>query len=390
VSFSKKTIRDIEVNGKRVLVRAPLNVPIKDGKVTEEMRLEAVIPTLKYLLDHRASIVLLSHHSKEGVSLKPVVEVLGSLLNHPVSFITDALSDVGRQKIQAMKPGDMMVAENLRFHKEEEANDESFAKSLAGLGDVYVDDDFTVMHREHASVVGIPKHLPAVAGLLVEKEVTTITGSLENPDRPLLAIIGGAKISTKIELLDNLLPKVEAILVGGAMANTFLAAAGKPIGKSLNDPEDYELAHRIVKEAQDSGISLFLPTDVVVTTDIESAADVRTVDVDEVGENDIIADVGPQTVRQLDGILAQKGTVIWNGPMGIFETDAFRSGSQAVAEAVIDSGAKSIVGGGDTAAFIDSAGLTAKFTFVSTGGGASLELMSAKPLPGLEALNSKE
>lgn len=387
--FKKKTIRDVDVSGKRVLVRAPLNVPIKDGKVVDEMRVKAVVPTLKYLLDQNASLVLISHHSTDGTSLEPVALVLSKLLGLDVKFLADCLDDGCKDGIQQMKSGDVAILENLRFHPEEEANEDGFAKSLAELGEVYVDDDFTVMHRKHASVVGVPKYLPAVAGFLVEKEVKTITEALENPTRPLLAVVGGAKISTKIPLLNNLLPKVDAVLIGGAMANTFLASQGKPIGKSLQEADQMDLARTISQQAIEQNIELFLPVDVVVTTDPETASDVRTLGVDEVGGPDIIADVGPATVSQLKDVLSKKGTVLWNGPLGITETDAFRGGSELLAEAVINSGAYSLIGGGDTAAFVDSAGLMDKFGFVSTGGGASLELMSSNPLPGLEALQNK-
>ncbi len=387
--FGKKTIRDIDVNGKRVLLRAPLNAPIKDGKVTDEMRPKAVIPTLRYLLAHGARVILMSHHSKAGVSLEPVADVLSKQLGRQIRFLSDCLDPVCRDQVKQMKDGDVVMLENLRFHPGEEANDDAFAKSLAGLGDVYVDDDFTAMHRAHASIVGIPKYLPAVAGLLVEEEITTITEALENPQRPLLAIVGGAKISTKIELLDNLLPKVDAILVGGAMANTFLAADGKAVGRSLQEPDQYDLAKKIIAQAAAAPIPLFLPTDVVVTEDIETSKNVRTLGIGEVQPNDIIADIGPKSIGQLREVLAQKGTVIWNGPMGIAEVPAFAKGSQLLADAIISSGATSLIGGGDTAAFVDSAGITDKFGFVSTGGGASLELMSGKQLPGVHVLLDK-
>ncbi len=389
MSFSKKTVRDIDVQGKRVLMRTPLNVPIKDGKVTDEMRVRAALPTLTYLLEHGAKLILISHHSKEGQSLQPLVPVLSSLLNREVRFLSDCLDPGSKEIVEQMKDGEVVLFENLRFHPEEEANDDGFAKSLASLGEVYVDDTFDVMHRAHAGVVGVSKYLPAVAGFLVEKEVTTITGALENPTRPLLAIIGGAKISTKIALLNNLLPKVDVVLIGGAMANTFLAAQGKPVGQSLQEPDQMDLARSITKQAADKNIKLFLPTDVVITTNIETASDVRTVGVDEVGAADIITDVGPTTITQLQDVLAQRGTVIWNGPMGVTETPAFRKGSELLAHAIIDSGATSIIGGGDTAAFLDMVGLSDKFSFVSTGGGASLDLMSGNVLPGLAALLDK-
>jgi len=322
--------------------------------------------------------------------LKPVVDSLSELLSQPVSFIADATDDAAIGVVNNMKPGDVAVCENLRFHEQEEANDDAFAKKLAVLGDIYVDDDFTVMHREHASVVGIPKYLPSVCGFLVEKEVTTIMSVLENPVRPLMAIVGGAKISTKIEIMDNLLSKVEAIFVGGAMANTFLAANGLAIGKSLAEPKETGLAKRIESTAQEKKIQFFLPIDVVVTDDLKNTTNIRTVDTHDVGPKDIIVDVGPKSIKQLDSILAQKGTVIWNGPIGITETPEFAVGSKTLAAAIINSGAHSLVGGGDTAGFVDEAGISDKFGFVSTGGGASLELMSGNKLPGLEILEDKD
>lgn len=387
--FNKKTVRDIDIKGKRVLVRAPLNVPIQDGKVVGEFRLEAAIPTLEYLKDQGAKVILLSHHSADGQTLEPVATTLSSLLDQKVEFLGDCLAAPAKAKIQEMKPGDITMAENLRFHAEEKNNDDSFAKSLAELGDVYVDDCFDVMHRAHASVVGIPKYLPAVAGFLVEKEVTTIDGALEDPKRPLLAIVGGAKISTKIALLNNLLPKVDAVLIGGAMANTFLAAEGKPIGKSMQETDQQELAKQIMQKSNAQKTELFLPIDVVVTEDIETAKNVRTVGVDEVGAGDIIVDLGPESIAQLNSILGKKGTVIWNGPLGITEKEAFRNGSTVLANAIVKSGATSIIGGGDTAGFLELVKLSDKFSFVSTGGGASLDLMSGNVLPGLEALQNK-
>ena len=389
MSFSKKTIRDIDVAGKTVLVRASLNVPIKDGKVEDELRLKASLPTLQYLIDQNAKLILISHHSTEGQSLAPVAPVLSKLLNRPVEFLPDCIGPEVMAAAQALQPGQVLMLENLRFHKEEEANDPEFAKQLAALAQIYVDDDFTTTHREHASMVGVPKLLPAVAGFQIEHEVDTITKAMENPKRPLLVVVGGAKIATKIDFLNNFLDKAQAMLIGGAMANTFLQAQGLNIGKSLTDEEDIPTAQKVMQQARDNGVELFLPTDVVVTDDLDKASNVRTVATNQIGVNDIVADVGPQTVAQIQSVLNQKGTVIWNGPLGVTETAAFAKESTDLAKRIIDSGATSIIGGGDTASFIDKLGWQDKFSFVSTGGGASLELMSGKKLPAVEVLQDK-
>jgi phosphoglycerate kinase len=390
--MKKKTIRDIDVAGKRVVVRVDYNVPIKDGKVTDDARIVASKPTIDYLLAQGCSLVLISPlgEPKAGpeakYSLEPVAEKASEILGKPVKFLPDCLGNETDDVVHNLQPGQIVLLENLRFHAEETANDDGFAKTLASYGDVYVDDAFAAVHRAHASMVGIPKHLPAVAGFLVEHEVDTITTALENPTRPLLAIVGGAKISTKIEILNNLLPKVNAIFVGGAMANTFLGAEGKNVGKSLQETDQYELANSIVKQAGEAGVQVFIPTDVVVTDSLEAATNVRAVSVDAIGESDIIVDLGPDSIAQLQPIFDQKGTVIWNGPVGITETPEFAKGSRALADAIIASGATSLIGGGDTAGFVNDAGLHDGFGFVSTGGGASLELMSGKELPGVAAL----
>jgi phosphoglycerate kinase len=390
MSFSKKSIRDIDMNGKRVVVRAMLNVPIKDGQVSDKRRLDASKPTLDYLLTRGASVVLISHHSNEGQSLEPVVSALSEVLGTEVGFVNDCIGSDAEAAVNNLQPGHVLILENLRFHPEEEANDEAFAKQLADHGDIFVQDDFTTAHRKHASMVGIPKFLPAVAGLQIEKEVETITGVLESPRRPLVAIVGGAKISTKIPIINTLLGVVDTIFVGGAMANTFFLAQSKPVGKSLVEADQVETARKIIREASSSHKKLLLPLDLVVTTDIDSAANVRTIELNEVGEDDIIVDIGPQSVDGLERILSKDGTVIWNGPVGISEQDEFAGGTKGVAEAIIDSGAYSLVGGGDTTDYVDRENLGDKFSFVSTGGGASLELFSGNTLPGVEALLDKD
>ncbi len=386
----KQSVRDIEVSGQKVLVRTMLNVPIKNGVVGDKMRLEAAAATLKYLLEQNAALILISHHSHEGQSLAPVAPVLANILGHPVTFVADCLGEAASAAVASLQPGQVVMLENLRFHPEEEANDDAFARTLASYGQVFVQDDFTTCHREHASMVSVPKYLPAVAGFQVQKEVQTITDALENPKRPLIAVAGGAKISTKIPIVSFLLRKVDALFIGGAMANTFLAAQGVPIGKSLVEPDMLEQAKAILADAVTQGKSLLLPLDAIVTTNIEAPADIRTVAISAVGPDDIIADIGPLSVAQLDTILEPEGTVIWNGPVGIAEQTVFASGTAGVAEKIIGSGATSIIGGGDTADYVDNAGLASKFSFVSTGGGASLELMSGHTLPGVEALLDKQ
>lgn len=387
--FTKKTVRDIDLRDKTVLLRAMLNVPIKDGVVGDKMRLEAALPTINYLIEQGSKIVLISHHSHEGQSLGPVAPVLSELVGRPVGFVDDCIGDKVVQAVGTLKSGDILMLENLRFHPEEEANDENFAKALASLAEVYVNDDFTTCHREHASLVGVPKFLPAVAGLEVEHEVNTITESLDNPKKPLVAVAGGAKISTKIPIVSFLLSKVDALFIGGAMANTFLLAEGMEVGKSLVEIDQVETAKHVLESAKNAGKTVLLPIDVVVTTDLDTQANIRTISASEVGVDDIIADLGPESVAQLSGLLKPNGSVIWNGPIGIAEQEAFAHGTEATARAIIDSGAYSIIGGGDTADFVDGAGLASKFGFVSTGGGASLELMSGNKLPGIEALQDK-
>ncbi len=381
-----KTLKDLNVKSKTVLLRAPLNVPIEGAKVTDALRLESVLPTIKYLIKERAKVVLLSHHSHDGQSLAPVAPVLGRLLGRPVRFEPDCIGPEVAAMVRAMKDGDVLMLENLRFHAGEKANDPKFAGELAALGDAYVDDDFTNLHRSHASMVGVPKLLPHAAGLQVELEVKTITEALEKPKRPLFAIIGGAKISTKLALAENLLKRVDFMLIGGAMANTFLAADDLEIGKSIYESGEVPAAGRMIKQAARRSVSLILPNDVVVATKLTKTVKTTVKPASAVGKRDIIGDVGPDTVARARDALAVAGTVIWNGPLGITELPPFAKSSIELAKAVGHSHVKSIVGGGDTAAFVDAAGLHDQFSFVSTGGGASLNLMAGLKLPGLEAL----
>lgn len=387
--FTKKTVHDIDVKNKTIVLRAMLNVPIKDGKVGDKMRLKAALPTINYLISQGAKIVMISHHSHEGQSLEPVAGALSELVGRPVAFASDCIGEVALAAVKALPGGGLLMLENLRFHPEEEANDEEFARTLASYGDIYVNDDFTACHRSHASLVGIPKFIPAVAGLEVEEEVNTITSSIDNPKRPLVAIAGGAKISTKVPIISFLLDKVDVLFVGGAMANTFLLAKGLEVGNSLVELDQVETAKQIIKSAEEKGKTLLLPIDVVVTTDVKEALNVRVMLAGDVGIDDIIADLGPMSVLQLNEVIKPEGSVIWNGPIGIAEQKEFANGTEMVAEEIISSGAFSIVGGGDTADYVDGAGLADKFGFVSTGGGASLELMSGNILPGIAALLDK-
>lgn len=390
MSFRKKTVRDIDVRHKRVLVRTMLNVPIEDGKVSDTMRLEAAKPTIEYLLDKGARIILVSHHSHEGQSLEPVAEAFEEILQHDVRFLPESSGPAVEKVVRALKPQDIVLLENLRFHPEEEANDTAFARELAGYADVFVEDDFTACHREHASIVGVPKYIPAVAGLNVEREVETIGSALDNPKRPLVAITGGAKVSTKIPILSFLIQKVDAVFICGAMANTFMLVWGKQLGKSLVEPDQVDTARKILADAKAEGKTVILPSDVVVATEIDPPTNVRTVWLDDISKDDVIADLGPASVDQIDEVLKTAGTIIWNGPAGIFETKEFSGGTKRLAEKIIASDAYTLVGGGDTADYVDNAGLHDRFSFVSTGGGASLELMSGKTLPGVEALQDKE
>jgi len=387
--FTKKTVHDIDVKNKTIVLRAMLNVPIKDGKVGDKMRLRAALPTINYLISQGAKIILISHHSHEGQSLEPMAGALSELVGRPVAFASDCIGEVALAAVKSLPSGGLLMLENLRFHPEEEANDEEFARTLASYGDIYVNDDFTTCHRSHASLVGIPKFIPAVAGLEVEEEVNTITSSIDNPKRPLVAIAGGAKISTKVPIISFLLDKVDVLFVGGAMANTFLLAKGLEVGNSLVELDQVETAKQIIKSAEEKGKTLLLPIDVVVTTDVKEALNVRVVLAGDVGIDDIIADLGPMSVLQLNEFIKPEGSVIWNGPIGIAEQKEFANGTEMVAEEIISSGAFSIVGGGDTADYVDGAGLADKFGFVSTGGGASLELMSGNTLPGIAALLDK-
>lgn len=386
----KKTIRGVDVHGKRVLVRVDFNVPLMDGAITDDQRIRAALPTIEYLLDNGATVILMSHLGRpkgtvvEALRLTPVAARLADLLDRPVTKLDDCVGEGVEQAVANARPGDVILLENLRFHPEETANDPVFSKQLAGLGDLYVDDAFGAVHRAHASVVGVADYLPAVAGFLLEKELTALGGALEKPVRPFVAILGGAKISGKIEVIDNLLSKVDRLLIGGGMANTFFKAQGYSVGDSLVEDDALELAKEILAKG---GAKLLLPVDVVIADAFEADARSRTVAVDQVPDGWRIMDIGPESLERFGEQLKDARTVVWNGPMGVFEFPKFAAGTFALARLVAESGATVIIGGGDSAAAIEQSGLAHEMSHISTGGGASLEFLAGKTLPGVAALD---
>ena len=393
--MDKKSVRDVDVSGKRVFVRADLNVPLDDGRITDDTRIRASLPTIVHLLERGASVILASHLGRpkgkvnDALRLKPVADRLGQLLGRPVRMTGDALGPGVQLAVDKLRPGDMLLLENLRFRAEEEANDPEFAKSLAAGMDLYVNDAFGAAHRAHASTEGITHHLPAVAGLLMEREVDALSRLLEKPAKPFHAVIGGAKISGKLEVLHALLSRCQAVLLGGGMANTFLAAKGVELGKSLVEEEMLPEAERILAEARRKRVRLMLPVDAVVAPQIHHRAKVQTVALEAVPRDQMVVDVGPQTIRAYTEHLAKAKTVFWNGPMGVFEMAQMADGTNAMAQFLADrasAGVVVVVGGGDSVAAVEQLGLGDKMTHVSTGGGASLEFLEGKTLPGVAAL----
>lgn len=401
--MKKLTIKDIDLKGKTVFARLDWNVPVEDGHVTDDFRIAATKPTVDYLVEQGCKVIIASHlgrpdgQAKPEFSLRPAAEQATKTLGRPVTFVDDCVGPKVAEAAAKLQPGELLCLENVRFHAEEEANDPSFAKQLAedSGAEVFVYDAFA-SYRPHASTEGLSHLLPAVAGLLVEREVDTITGAIEHPNRPLVAIIGGAKVSTKLEILTNLIPKVDAMLLTGPIANTFAAVQGKQIGKSVAEHEAAEDVKKLMAIAKDANTELVLPEEVLVSKNLEAPKDVRVVSLGHVGPDDYIVDATPAYGDKLKSIIYNfldfdgRSTVIWNGPLGLTEVPEFRAGSRAMAEAVIATKGTSIIGGGDTAAFIDEEGLHDKFTWVSTGGGASLELMSGKGLPCVDALQGRE
>ena len=394
--MNKKSIRDIDFKGKRVFVRVDYNAPMdKAGNITDDTRIRATLPTLNFLLDQGASLVLAAHlgRPKGGpapeFSLAPVAAHLSSLMGRKVKFAADCVGPVAASAAEALQPGEVLMLENLRFHPEEEKNDPAFAKGLAELADVAVNDAFGVSHRAHASVEGITKFLPMVAGFLMEKELDFLGRAVTDPARPYAAIIGGAKVSDKIGVIANLLTKVDVLLIGGGMANTFFAAQGYSVGKSLVEPDKIPLAKDLIAQAKERGVTLLLPIDVVAADKFAADAAWRVTTVDSIGAEEMVLDIGPSTGAAFGAALSGAKTIVWNGPMGVFEMDAFAKGTEAVARAVATSNAVSIVGGGDSVAALEKVGLAGSITHISTGGGASLEFLEGKVLPGVAALSDK-
>lgn len=429
--LNKKTVEDIDVSGKRVLVRCDFNVPMKDGEITDTKRIVGALPTVKYLADHGAKVILCSHMGRPHnifndvvkldkkekkkidampaeeqaaatekaleaakgdvtkFSLAPVAAELSKLLGKEVIMAKDVIGPDAKAKAAALNDGDVMILENIRFHAEETKNDPAFAKELASMADIYVNDAFGTAHRAHASTAGAADYLPAVCGYLIQKEISVMGGALENPKRPFVAILGGAKVSDKIGVINNLIEKVDTLIIGGGMAYTFFKALGHSIGTSLCEDDKVELAKEMMEKAEKKGIKFLIPIDNVVATEYSADAEWKVVDSDEIPDGWMGLDIGPKTRALFAEAVANAGTVVWNGPMGVSEWENFANGTIAVAKAVADSDAISIIGGGDSAAAVEKLGFADKMTHISTGGGASLEFLEGKELPGIACLLNK-
>ncbi len=394
-ALNKKTVEDINVSGKKVLVRCDFNVPLKDGEITSDKRIVASLPTIKYLIDHNAKVILCSHlgrpkgEFKPEFSLAPVAKRLSELLGREVKMAKDVVGESAQALAAELKDGDVMLLENVRFHAEETKNDPEFSKALASLAEIYVNDAFGSAHRAHSSTTGVADYLPAVCGYLIQKEIEFMGGALENPKRPLVAILGGAKVSDKIGVINNLLDKVDTLIVGGGMAYTFFVAKGYHVGTSLVEEDKVELAKDMMNKAAEKGVKFLLPIDNVVGKEFDADTEYQTINSDEFPEGWMGLDIGPKTRELFADAVKGSGTVIWNGPMGVSEWDHFANGTIAVATAVAESGAISIIGGGDSAAAVQKLGFADKMSHISTGGGASLEFLEGKELPGIAALNDK-
>ncbi|MCD5405077.1 MAG: phosphoglycerate kinase [Desulfotomaculum sp.] len=394
--MAKKSVEDVDVKNKCVLVRVDFNVPLADGVISDDTRIKAALPTIKYLIDNNAKTILVSHlgrpkgQVKAELKMDPVAKRLGELLNKEVLKIDVCVGDAAKKAVEDMQLGDVLLLENVRFYPEETKNDPEFAKKLAELADLFVNDAFGTAHRAHASTVGVAKYLPAVAGFLMKKEIEMLSKVLFDPVRPFVAILGGAKVSDKIGVINNLLDKVDCLIIGGGMANTFLKANGIKVANSLVEEDKLELAKELQEKAKEKGVKLLLPLDAVVAPSIKATGGIGEVPVDQVPGDCMILDIGTKTAELFAKEVKTAGTVVWNGPMGVFEKEAFAKGTEALARALADSKAISVVGGGDTAAAIKKLGVTDKITHVSTGGGASLEFLEGKELPGIAVLMDKE
>lgn len=389
-----KKLEDFNFNGKTVLVRVDFNVPIKDGKVKGDDRIKKSLPTIKYIKEQGGKIILMSHLGRpkgkynKDLSLRPVAQRLSEILGEDILFIDEkeVVNKEVKDKVKNLKNAEIALLENLRFRPEEEKNEESFSKDLASLSDIYVNDAFGTAHRAHASNVGVSKFLPSAAGFLLEKEIKYLKERLENPKRPFVAILGGAKVSDKINLIKNLLDKIDSIVIVGAMANTFIKSIGKEVGKSLVEDDKLDLARQIIDEASKKGVNLILPEDFIEATEISDDAKGQVVDASSIDKYKMVLDIGPNSLKKIKMVLKDAKTIVWNGPAGVFEVDEFSKGTVGIAKILADSDALTIVGGGDSVAAVEKAGVEDKISHISTGGGASLELLEGKVLPAIKAL----
>ncbi|WP_054951282.1 phosphoglycerate kinase [Numidum massiliense] len=394
--MEKQSVRDIDVHGKRVFCRVDFNVPLEDGRITDDTRIRAALPTIQYLVERGAKVVLASHLGRpkgqvvEQLRLTPVAHRLQELLGKDVQKVDEAIGEAVQQKVAALSEGDVLLLENVRFYPGEEKNDDELARAFAALGDVFVNDAFGAAHRAHATTAGIAKYLPAVAGLLLEKELDVLGKSLDKPERPFTAIIGGAKVKDKIGVIDNLLDKVDNLIIGGGLAYTFVKAKGLDIGNSLLEEDKIDLAKQFMEKAKERGVRFYMPVDAVVADRFAPDAETKVVAIEEIPADMEALDIGPKTADTYSEVVKKSQLVIWNGPMGVFEFDAFAKGTNAVAQAMADTVATTIIGGGDSAAAVEKAGLADQMTHISTGGGASLEFMEGKALPGVVALNDRK
>ena len=395
--MNKKTVKDIDVNGKKVLVRCDFNVPLdaETGKITDNRRIRAALPTIQYLLDDNAKVILCSHLGRPKgefnlkYSLKPVAEELSKLLNKDVKLAKDVIGENAKELTSNMKKGDIVLLENVRFHKEEEQNDPEYSKALASMAEIYVNDAFGTAHRAHSSTTGVADYLPAVSGFLIEKELEFLGGALENPKHPFVAILGGAKVSDKIGVIENLLDKVDTLIIGGGMAYTFYKAQGHHIGTSICEEDKLDLARSILEKAKQKGVELLLPVDNHVSSEYSNDGEEKIVNSTEIPDGFMGLDIGPKTIEKFEVAVKDAKTVVWNGPLGVCEFDKFATGTKAVATMLSKIDATTIIGGGDSAAAIEKLGLADKMTHISTGGGASLEFLEGKTLPGIACLQNK-
>ena len=396
MSFNKKTIEDIDVSGKKVLVRCDFNVPLDENKnITDETRINAALPTIKYLLEHKAAVILCSHLGRPKgefnmkYSLAPVAKRLSEKLGFEVKLAKDVIGPDAKKLAAEVKPGQAVLLENVRFHAEEEKNDPAFAKELASMAEIYVSDAFGTVHRAHASTAGVAAYLPAVSGLLVAKELEVMGKALDDPKRPFVAVLGGAKVSDKIAVINNLLDKADTVIIGGGMSYTFSKAQGGEIGKSLLEEDKCAYALEMIEKAKEKGVKLLLPVDAVAATEFSADAEPHVVDAMHIPADMMGMDIGPETIELFCSATKGAGTIVWNGPMGVFEFPSFANGTKAMAKALAESGAVTIIGGGDSAAAAEQLGFADKITHISTGGGASLEFLEGKELPGVACLLDK-